>query len=98
MGFDEFQAIETSICKLEERLLPELRDQQRTTRRKLLKEGTEQALKSYWDLLKSQTKEENDLLRKISKNVVAHYKVGADFYQGWMETYVEKAENRQKLV
>ena len=38
MGFDEFKVIETTMTKLEERLLPELRSQQRKARMELLKE------------------------------------------------------------
>ena len=51
----------------------------------------------YWELLRAQAKEENDLLRKISKSVVAHYKISADVYQSWIETYLEEADNQDKL-
>ena len=44
-------------------------------------------------MLKSHAKEENDLLRKISKSVVKHYGVSADVYQSWIEAYLEKLEN-----
>jgi len=37
-------------------------------------------------------------LRKISKSVVAHYGVSPDVYQGWIETYLEKADNQRKLL
>ena len=42
-------------------------------------------------------KEENDLLKKVSKSVVTAYKVDHAIYQQWIETYLEKAENQQKL-
>lgn len=38
------------------------------------------------------------LLRKISKSVVAHYKIGPTVYQGWIEVYMEKSENQAKLM
>ena len=96
MGFDDFKVIETCIVKLEERLLRDLREDQLAKRRKLLKE--EAKGDAYWQLLKAQTKDENDLLRRISKSVVAFYKVSASVYQGWIETYLEKAENHAKLM
>lgn len=95
MGFDEFKMIETCIVRLEERLLDELRDDQRTKRRGLLKGDKNDA---YWVLLGAHCKAENMLLRKISKSVVAHYKIGPTVYQGWIETYLEKSENQAKLM
>jgi len=44
-------------------------------------------------MLKEHAKEQNDLLRKISKSVVAHFGVSPDTYQGWIEIYLEKLEN-----
>lgn len=99
MGFDDFKAIETSIFKLEERLLTDQRVDQRAQRRALLCTGKDTDVSSkYWDLLQKQAKEENDLLRKISKSIVAHYGVSADVYQGWIEIYLEKQENQKKLM
>ena len=43
-------------------------------------------------------KEENNLLRKVSKTVVSHYKVDHSIYQQWIETYLEKAENHKRLT
>ena len=37
-------------------------------------------------------------MRKISKSVVAHYKISPAVYQDWIETYLEQAENYKKLV
>ena len=37
-------------------------------------------------------------LRKISKSVVSYYGVSAAIYQDWIETYLEEAENQQKLM
>ena len=50
MGFDEFKVIETTIVKLEEKMLPGMREGQRTARRALLKE--DDASTEYWHLLK----------------------------------------------
>ena len=49
-------------------------------------------------MLKEQAKEENDILRKISKSVVSFYGVSASVYQDWIETYLEKADNQKKLM
>ena len=78
MGFDEFKIIETCIVKLEERLLSELREDQRKKRRDLLKDASKD--EEYWQLLKLQCRQENDLLRKISKSVVAFYKISPSVY------------------
>ena len=48
-------------------------------------------------MLREHMKEENDLLKKVSKSVVTAYKVDHAIYQQWIETYLEKAENQQKL-
>lgn len=105
MGFEEFKTIETTMVKLEDRLLPELRGQQRENRRALLKKKagkTQDQLTAgidsqegdeYWMMLKEHAKIENELLRKISRSVVAHYGVSADTYQGFIEIYLEKEEN-----
>ena len=80
MGFEDFKAIEKCIVKLEERLVGgQYRKQQRAKRRELLKQGDKQK-DAYWKLLEEQFKEENNLLRKISKSVVAHFNVSADVY------------------
>ena len=100
MGFDDFKIIEKCIVKFEERLLTDLRAEQRENRREVLrtKSTKAQTQTPYWKLLESQAKEENILLKKISKSVVAHYGVSASVYQGWIETYLEKAENQEKLM
>lgn len=84
MGFDEFKIIETTMTKLEERLLPELRSQQRKARLALLKEDQDEEVdpqdNAYWKMLRSHAQEENLQLRKISKTTVAHYGVSPDVY------------------
>ena len=63
MGFDDFKAIETSIFKLEERLLNDMREDFRVARRAILcssntnGEGNNDDISSkYWTLLNSQAK------------------------------------------
>ena len=60
--------------------------------------GEESENDEYWAMLKQHAKDDNDLLRKISKSVVAHYGISADVYQGWIEVYLEKLENQKKLA
>ena len=99
-GFDEFKVIETCIFKLEERLLDDLKGEQKTQRRAMLKQemhgGSNEG--KYWSVLDGHAKEENMTLRKISKAVVGHYGVSAAVYQGWIESYLEQAENQKKLM
>lgn len=45
-----------------------------------------------------QSRQENNLLKKISKSVVAFYKISPPVYQGWIETYLEQADNQTKLI
>ena len=94
MGFEEFKLIETCNFKLEERLMIDLREEQRSKRRELLRENKQDA---YWKLLETQAKEENDLLKKISKAVTNHYNISASIYENWLETYLDQAENLERL-
>ena len=109
MGFEDFKLIETAMVKVEEKILPDIRDEQRAARRTILKKEIAGRSSNddttvdidenneYFVLLRQHAKEENDMLRKISKSVVAHFGIGPDVYQGWIETYLEKLENRKKL-
>ena len=100
MGFDEFKVIETCIFKLEERLLNDLKDEQKAQRRALLKQEMQGGSNEgkYWSLLDEHAKEENMTLRKISKAVVSFYGVSASVYQDWIESYLEQAENQKRLM
>ena len=50
------------------------------TKTKVDDEGVMEENDEYWTMLKAHSKDENDLLRKISRSVVEHYGISADVY------------------
>ena len=51
----------------------------------------------YWTLLKAHVRDENMLLKKISKSVVSYFRISSEVYQTWIESFVDEDENITKL-